>query len=64
MQSLSGKTAVISGGAEGIGLALAKGLGALGMNIVLGDIEAKALARAQEIMTDLNIPHLAVEMDV
>lgn len=42
MQSLSGKTAVISGGAEGIGLALAKGLGALGMNIVLGDIEAKA----------------------
>ena len=36
---LNGKTAIISGGAGGIGLALAQELGQQGMNIVIGDID-------------------------
>lgn len=64
MKELSGKTAVISGGAGGIGLNLAKALGAVGMNIVIGDIEAAQLALAEQELQAAGIPVLAVEMDV
>ncbi|MCC7076040.1 MAG: SDR family NAD(P)-dependent oxidoreductase [Acidimicrobiia bacterium] len=43
MQELAGRTAVVTGAASGIGLALARRLGAEGMNLVLCDIEAPAL---------------------
>jgi NAD(P)-dependent dehydrogenase (short-subunit alcohol dehydrogenase family) len=43
---LSGKVAVITGGASGIGLATGRQLAARGVNLVLVDIEAAALARA------------------
>jgi NAD(P)-dependent dehydrogenase (short-subunit alcohol dehydrogenase family) len=36
-----GKTAIISGGAGGIGLALAQEFGQLGMKIVIADIDQK-----------------------
>ena len=39
MFKFKGRTAVISGGAEGIGLSIAKALGEQKMNIVLADIE-------------------------
>lgn len=64
MQDLKGKTAVISGGAEGIGLNLAITLGQQGMNIVVADIEAAALAHAEKVLYEAGIPALAVEMDV
>lgn len=64
MSNYSGKTAVISGGADGIGLNLGKTLGAEGMNIVLADIEGPQLVKAGQELKDLNIPVLAVEMDV
>lgn len=64
MQNFSGKTAVITGGAAGIGLGLAKALGARGMNIVLADIETAPLAVAQKELNDLGVPVLAIEMDV
>jgi len=64
MQNLGGKTAVISGGADGIGLNLAMTLGAEGMNIVLADIEAAPLADAEKALQEAGIPVLAVEMDV
>lgn len=64
MQELNGKTAVISGGAEGIGLALAKALGGCGMNVVIADIEAEPLAAARETLEKMGIPVEAVEMDV
>jgi NAD(P)-dependent dehydrogenase (short-subunit alcohol dehydrogenase family) len=50
MLDLSGKTAVISGGADGIGFSLARALGAQGMNIVLADIEAKQLETARRTL--------------
>lgn len=43
---LSGKVAVITGGASGIGLATARKLAEHGTNLVLVDIEPEALARA------------------
>ena len=43
MSKFTGKTAVISGGAEGIGLSIAKALGEQKMNIVLTDINEENL---------------------
>ena len=42
----AGRTAVITGAASGIGLAAAKRLAALGMNVVMADNNAAALAQA------------------
>jgi NAD(P)-dependent dehydrogenase (short-subunit alcohol dehydrogenase family) len=46
MQDLRGKTAFITGGASGIGLAMAEAFGREGMNVMLADIEQDALNRA------------------
>lgn len=46
MEELSGKVAVITGGASGIGLGLAQACAAAGMKLVLADIEADALDKA------------------
>lgn len=46
MDSFEGKTAVITGGASGIGLALVERFGAERMNVVLGDIQEDALQAA------------------
>jgi NAD(P)-dependent dehydrogenase (short-subunit alcohol dehydrogenase family) len=46
MKTFAGKTAFITGGASGIGLALARAFLAEGMNVMLADIEEPALATA------------------
>jgi NAD(P)-dependent dehydrogenase (short-subunit alcohol dehydrogenase family) len=46
VQDLDGRTAVITGGASGIGLATARLLASEGMRLVLADVEAEPLARA------------------
>jgi NAD(P)-dependent dehydrogenase (short-subunit alcohol dehydrogenase family) len=46
MQELRGKVAVVTGGASGIGLAMARRFSAEGMKVVLADIEAPVLAEA------------------
>ena len=46
MQDFRGKTAFITGGASGIGLAMAEAFGREGMNVMLADIEQDALDRA------------------
>jgi len=45
MFKFEGRTAVISGGAEGIGLSIAKVLGEQKMNIVLTDIDKTNLLK-------------------
>ena len=47
MEELSGKVAVVTGGASGIGLALARAFLTEGMRVVLADIEEAALDKAQ-----------------
>lgn len=64
MIDFSGKTAVISGGADGIGFELAKTFGQRGMNIVITDIEAERLSHAGAALEQLGIRYLAVAMDV
>lgn len=46
MQVLTGKAAFVTGGASGIGLALGRGFAEAGMQVMLADIEAEALAVA------------------
>ena len=50
LQQLAGRTAVVTGGASGIGKGIARQLSAEGMNVVIADIEQGALdAAAEEI---------------
>lgn len=46
MQDLHGKVAVVTGGASGIGNALARRFASEGARVVIGDVEAAALERA------------------
>jgi NAD(P)-dependent dehydrogenase (short-subunit alcohol dehydrogenase family) len=46
VESLAGRVAVVTGGASGIGLALARAFVGEGMKVVVADVEEAALARA------------------
>jgi len=64
MNQYSGKTVVVSGGAEGIGFGIAHAMGKQGMNVVLGDIDRKQLEIARTTLERDGIAVLTVEMDV
>lgn len=64
MSQFSGKTAVISGGAQGIGLSIAKALGAQNMNIVLADIDQENLQKAASELQAAGVSVLTVVLDV
>ena len=64
MKELAGKTAIISGGAEGIGFGIAEVLGENGMNIVLTDINADGLAEAEQKLKQQNVPVISSPLDV
>ena len=64
MQELTGKVAVITGGASGIGLALAKRFAAEGMKLVLADVEVDPLERVAEELQAGGAQVLAVQTDV
>ena len=64
MNIFENKTVVISGGAEGIGLAVARALGKRGMNIVIADIDATQLSMAEAELAGAGIPVLATTLDV
>jgi NAD(P)-dependent dehydrogenase (short-subunit alcohol dehydrogenase family) len=46
MRELAGKTAFVTGGASGIGLALGRAFAQSGMKVMLADIEAESLQAA------------------
>lgn len=64
MQDLRGKTAFITGGASGIGLAMAAAFGHAGMNVMLADIDAGALAEAAAVLTAKQVKVASVIADV
>jgi NAD(P)-dependent dehydrogenase (short-subunit alcohol dehydrogenase family) len=59
-----GDTAVITGAASGFGLELARLCAQRGMNVVLADVQADALVRAEQELSALNAPLLPVKLDV
>jgi NAD(P)-dependent dehydrogenase (short-subunit alcohol dehydrogenase family) len=63
MKSFSGKTAVITGGASGIGFALANAAAERQMNVVLADIEETALQQAVAHFEERQCPVLGVRTD-
>jgi NAD(P)-dependent dehydrogenase (short-subunit alcohol dehydrogenase family) len=64
MDAFEGKTAVITGAASGIGLALAQRFAGDGMQLVLADIEEGPLAEAEEKLSAGGADVLAVPTDV
>ena len=63
MKDLRGKTAIISGGAEGIGFGVAQDMGRQGMNVVLADINVEQLQRAEKSLLEQGISVLTVALD-
>jgi len=61
---VSGRVAIITGAASGIGLAAARRLGEAGMRMVLVDIDADSLERALTNLTSAGISARAVKADV
>nr|ABL97174.1 short-chain dehydrogenase/reductase [uncultured marine bacterium EB0_49D07] len=64
MSQFAGKTAVISGGAEGIGLSIAQALGDQKMNIVIADIDQENLQKAGSELVAAGISVLTVALNV
>jgi NAD(P)-dependent dehydrogenase (short-subunit alcohol dehydrogenase family) len=64
MDQFKGKTAFVTGGASGIGLALCRAFGQRGMNVALADIEAAACARAVETLHNEGVKVIGMTCDV
>ncbi len=64
MQDFTGKVAVITGAAGGIGFALAQRFGQEGMKLVLGDVETPALDAAVARLHDAGYEAIGVRTDV
>nr|RAV99487.1 short-chain dehydrogenase [Aerococcus urinae] len=64
MQDFKGRTAFVTGGASGIGFAMAKAFGAAGMNVMLADIEREPLEKAVEDLRQRQVRVEGVHCDV
>ena len=64
MREVAGKTAFITGGASGIGLAMARSFSAAGMKVVIADIEQAALDAARNEFEASNAEFLTLQVDV
>jgi len=64
MDKLEGSVAVVTGGASGIGLALAEGFAAQGMKVVIADVHGETLKSAERHLQGRGADVLAVLTDV
>jgi len=64
MRELAGKTAFITGGASGIGLALGRAFAEAGMKVMLADVEADALAGAVKSLHNIGPEVRGIDCDV
>ncbi len=64
MRLLEGRVGVVTGGAQGIGYAIAKTLAEQGATVVVADISSKAAEEAKTNIEDLGAKALAIEVDV
>ncbi|MGN8553137.1 UNVERIFIED_CONTAM: SDR family oxidoreductase [Microbacterium sp. SLM126] len=62
--NLAGKTAVVTGGARGIGLSVARALAAEGMNVALLDLLDGVSAAADQIAQDFGVRAYGQRLDV
>lgn len=64
MKDLQDTVAVVTGGASGIGLAMAQRFASEGMKVVLADVEEQALAKAAAELTEAGANVIGVPTDV
>ncbi|MGH0029884.1 MAG: SDR family NAD(P)-dependent oxidoreductase [Myxococcota bacterium] len=64
MQDLAGRTAVVTGGASGIGAGMARAFAAEGMHLVLADVEIEPARALAEELSGGGVRASAVETDV
>src|SRR5262245_25272076 len=64
MKSVAGKVAFVTGGASGMGLAMARSFSAAGMKVVIADIEQAALDKVQAEFRASNSQALTLKVDV
>lgn len=64
MQDISGKTAIITGAASGIGLGIATALAEAGANVVMADIQKDAVEQAAHGLSGTNKRVMPVRIDV
>ncbi len=64
MRDVAGKTAFVTGGASGIGLAMARSFSAAGMKVVIADVEQAALDAVGDEFQVRNAEFLTVQVDV
>ena len=64
MREITGKTAFVTGGASGIGLALGRAFAGAGMKVMLADIEADALSAAVRSLHNVGPDVRGVTCDV
>lgn len=64
MKEVAGRTAFITGGASGMGLAMAHSFSAAGMKVAIADIEQQALDAALEQFAESNAEVIGLKVDV
>jgi len=64
MKDFAGKAAFITGGAGGIGFAMARAFGQRGMKVAIADVEAETCARAVEALRNEGITAIGSACDV
>lgn len=64
MKDVAGKVAFITGGASGLGLAMARSFTGAGMKVAIADIEDAALQAAKESFAESNADVICIKVDV